>query len=96
VAEDADVVVIGAGVAGLAAAARLCTGGLRVSVLEARRRIGGRVLTLRAAGAPLPVELGAEFVHGTAPQVWELIRSAGLTVVKAGERHLEASHGRLR
>jgi monoamine oxidase len=96
VAEDADVVVLGAGAAGLAAASRLSAAGLRVLLLEARRRVGGRILTLRAAGCPLPVELGAEFVHGTAPESWNLIRHAGLSVLQAGEHHLEAAGGRVR
>ncbi|HEY5678414.1 MAG TPA: FAD-dependent oxidoreductase, partial [Myxococcales bacterium] len=64
-----DVVVIGAGVAGLAAARELRLRGLSVAVLEARDRIGGRVHTLRPDGWPLPVEAGAEFVHGRTPLV---------------------------
>ena len=60
-----DVVVIGAGVAGLAAAAELAEHGLRVRVLEARDRVGGRILTVRPDGLSLPIELGAEFVHET-------------------------------
>src|SRR5690606_26130849 len=45
-----DVIVIGAGAAGLAAAARLSAGGRSVLVLEARERVGGRILTQRAPG----------------------------------------------
>src|SRR5438046_2981696 len=59
-----DVVVIGAGMAGLAAAGRLSRAGLRVVVVEARERIGGRVHTLRESDWPVPVEAGAEFIHG--------------------------------
>jgi monoamine oxidase len=59
-----DVLVIGAGVAGLAAARELELRGHRAVVLEARDRIGGRVHTLRPRGWPMPVEAGAEFVHG--------------------------------
>ncbi len=54
--------VIGAGLAGLAAARELSDRGLEVMVLEARDRIGGRVLTHRAWG--IPVELGATWIHG--------------------------------
>ena len=60
----ASVIVIGAGVAGLAAAGRLARAGVQVTILEARNRIGGRLWTLRdAAGAPL--ELGPEWVTAT-------------------------------
>lgn len=59
--------VIGAGMAGLAAAATLREAGEQVVILEARDRIGGRVSTDRDF-SDVPVELGAEFIHGdTAP-----------------------------
>lgn len=55
--------VIGAGTAGLAAARDLHDMGQTVIVLEARERIGGRVLTDRTI-SETPVEMGAEFIHG--------------------------------
>jgi monoamine oxidase len=57
-----DVVVVGAGVAGLSAARRLAADGHRVIVVEARRRIGGRVHTDRSWNRP--IELGAAWLHG--------------------------------
>ncbi|GGS71879.1 flavin monoamine oxidase family protein [Nonomuraea spiralis] len=57
---ELDVVVIGAGVSGLAAAARLAGAGLAVTVLEARERVGGRIRTHR----PSLLELGAQVIHG--------------------------------
>jgi monoamine oxidase len=57
------VLVLGAGIAGLAAAQDLHSRGFRVVVLEARRRIGGRIWTDRSLGAP--VELGASWLEGS-------------------------------
>ena len=73
----ADVLVLGAGVAGLKAGRDLRDAGRRVVVLEARDRVGGRVWTDRSL-APHPVELGAEFVHGDRADVWDLVRHLGL------------------
>ncbi len=56
------IVVIGAGMAGLAAARQLQDSGHRVTVLEARSRIGGRIDTDRSTGAVL--ERGANWIHG--------------------------------
>lgn len=77
-----DVIVVGAGVAGLHAGCLLAEAGQRVAIIEARRRIGGRIWTqtvsLDHSQLRIPVELGAEFVHGLAPEIWALIRQAGL------------------
>ncbi|HEV7239093.1 MAG TPA: FAD-dependent oxidoreductase [Thermoanaerobaculia bacterium] len=59
-----DVVIIGAGAAGLAAARSLSGAGQRVCLIEARPRVGGRIHTLHLPDLPLPIELGAEFIHG--------------------------------
>jgi len=82
-----DVVVLGAGIAGLAAAERLGAAGRRVVVLEARDRIGGRIFTVDDPGLNLPVELGAEFVHGRPAELVELIRDAGLTLEAVSADH---------
>ncbi len=60
------VIVIGAGIAGLAAAAKLRAAGLAVTVLEARGRIGGRIWTDRA-GLGFPCDMGAGWIHGPSP-----------------------------
>ncbi len=68
-----DVLVLGGGAAGLAAATVLVARGLDVALLEARSRFGGRMWTLREAGG-VSVELGAEFVHGDAPRTVAIAR----------------------
>lgn len=72
---DREVVVIGAGVAGLAAARRLYEMGQRPLTIEARDRIGGRVWTDHSRA---PVEQGAEFIHGEHAATWDAIRSAAI------------------
>ena len=69
-----DIVIIGAGAAGLAAAIELGHAGLAVSILEARNRIGGRIFTLSDPVCRAPVELGAEFIHGRPPELWNLLK----------------------
>jgi monoamine oxidase len=64
VADAKDVVaVLGAGVAGLTAARTLRDSGFSVVIFEARDRIGGRVATVRSNPWPIPIELGASWVH---------------------------------
>jgi monoamine oxidase len=75
---QSDVLILGAGVAGLAAARDLSRAGLRVAVLEARDRVGGRVLTVHPPDVNVAIELGAEFVHGRPPETFELIKEAGI------------------
>jgi monoamine oxidase len=90
-----DVVVVGAGIAGLAAARSLSAGGLKVAILEARDRIGGRVCTLRPPESPAPIELGAEFVHGKPREILDAVREARLTLSKVPIEHWYAQDGRL-
>lgn len=73
---DPAVIIIGAGVAGLAAACQLSRAGLAVHIVEARDRIGGRVFTHIDSVCNCPVELGAEFIHGKSSEIWELLRKA--------------------
>jgi monoamine oxidase len=81
---DADAIVIGAGAAGLAAARSLAERSLRVIVLEARDRVGGRVWSLPSARAAVATELGAEFIHGRAEETMALLRGAGATAIQTG------------
>jgi monoamine oxidase len=90
-----DVIVIGGGVAGLAAAGSLTAAGRRVLLLEARERLGGRVYTSPARGPGVPIELGAEFVHGRPPETWAIIDAARLPTQEVVNLHYVRRDGRL-
>ncbi|MBV9270910.1 MAG: FAD-dependent oxidoreductase [Candidatus Eremiobacteraeota bacterium] len=81
-----DVVVIGAGAAGLAAARTLKQAGVDLLVLEARDRIGGRAYTLADANSEVPVELGAEYIHGDPPATFALLRETGTRALDDAEQ----------
>ena len=85
--------IVGAGVAGLAALADLERAGLRVVCLEARQRIGGRVHTIRDPASPLPIELGAEFIHGRPPEIWQIIREKALAIYDVSNASVPPHNG---
>jgi monoamine oxidase len=85
--DPVDVIVIGGGVSGLAAARELARAKQRVILLEARPRLGGRIHTIRPSGWPQPVELGAEFIHGGNPDLWGLVKRAHARPRKLIVRH---------
>lgn len=70
------VVVIGGGIAGLAAAHRLLATGLRVTLVEATDRLGGKLMTGDIAGTQ--VDLGAESMLARRPEAVDLARAVGL------------------
>lgn len=84
---NADVLIIGAGAAGLAAARYLSERGASVIMLEARNRIGGRIYTHRQQGLAHPIELGAEFIHGNPPELLEIVKAANLRIEKVTDKH---------
>jgi monoamine oxidase len=94
--KPADVVVIGAGAAGLVAARALSRAGRSVVVLEARDRMGGRVYTREDPGLPVPVDLGGEFVHGTADVSFALLRAANTVAIDTGGSAFVYEDGELR
>src|SRR5258705_13467762 len=89
-----DVVVVGAGMAGLTAARALAEAGLKVLVVEAQDRIGGRIWTRHVVDEA--IELGAEFIHGRPPELWALIDEAGLGTAEGGGSQVRFEEGALR
>lgn len=90
-----DVIVLGAGAAGLNAARTLALAGRSVLVLDARDRVGGRIHTVRDEAFGMPVEMGAEFIHGRPAATWALVREAGLTAYDVPFEHWRRHAGRL-
>jgi monoamine oxidase len=91
---DVDVVVIGAGAAGLAAARELRDAGCSIAILEARGRVGGRIYTYRDPAVAAPIELGAEFLHGRTPETDAIVEAAHLHAIDVVGDHWRAEHGR--
>jgi monoamine oxidase len=86
-AEPFDTVIIGAGAAGLVAAAELSRHRGTACVLEARDRLGGRMFTRREPGVTLPIELGAEFIHGRSPVTLAWLTKSNTAIVDvSGDR----------
>jgi len=106
--ETCEVVVIGAGAAGLVAAEELSREGIKVVVIEARPRLGGRIHTVHAnrggrepakgklSADRVAVELGAEFIHGVKNDSWPLIEQAGLATQEVPDRHWTFHEGKLK
>jgi len=88
-----DVLIIGAGAAGLAAWRELQSGRLNVAILEARPRLGGRIFTNRSMLTP--IELGAEFIHGKPPAIWSLLKKAHLDALEIPDVRMVSDAGTL-
>jgi protoporphyrinogen oxidase len=90
-----EVAIIGAGMAGLAAAHVLQAHGVAVELLEATDRIGGRARTLLDHSGVLPIELGPEFVHGRPEATLSLVHEARLALDRVPDVHHQRVHGSL-
>src|SRR5581483_2478161 len=92
--EAKHILVIGGGIAGLAAAVELARSGKRVTLLEANRRLGGRIFTLRRGRTP--IELGAEFIHGGNQPFWNELRAGRLKAIRVPNRFQQFDNGKFR
>lgn len=79
-----DVLIIGAGAAGMMAAKILSGAKKKVCIVEARIKIGGRIHTITKQGFSKPIEAGAEFIHGKLPLTLKLLKQAGIQYYETG------------
>ncbi len=94
-AKEIDVLVIGAGAAGITASLQLAQAGLSVLVLEARDRIGGRMFTIDDKETGASVELGAEFIHGRTPEIFDIVKEHKIHTKEVNGDFLRIDHGEL-
>lgn len=88
------VIIIGGGIAGLGAANELVRCGIDIVLLEAKRRFGGRIHTLKQGS--IPIELGAEFIHGRSPALLQIIKAAELSTHRMPATQQLFEDGRLK
>jgi monoamine oxidase len=90
-----DIIIIGTGAAGLAAARVASKEGKSVTVLEARPRAGGRINTLHKQDFSTPVEAGAEFIHGSLPHTTSLLKEANISFYESDGATWNVNKGKL-
>src|ERR1700749_4880234 len=92
--ESTQILIIGAGAAGLMAAHELAKAGKKVTILEARNRTGGRIHTLDNASFFNYAELGAAFVHGDFPVTLKLRKEMKIEVTPASGEMWNYNNGK--
>jgi monoamine oxidase len=91
-----DIIIVGAGAAGLMAAKELGSKGLKVLILEAQERTGGKIKTVADEKFPFPIEEGPEFIHGDLPVTMGLLKEAGIPYISSDEKMLRIEDGKWR
>lgn len=92
VTEHFDIIVIGAGASGLCAARELTRVKMKILILEARDRIGGRMYTNIPQNFTSPIERGAEFIHGEASYTFQILKEARAEYVQIEGNTFQAHH----
>jgi monoamine oxidase len=92
--DKVDVIIIGGGASGLAAGKEIAKSGKKISVLEARNRLGGRIHTLNVTGFSTHIEAGAEFVHGDMPTTKSLLKEGGIKSYSTAGKYYMIKNGK--
>jgi monoamine oxidase len=92
---DSDILIIGAGACGLMAAYELKGSGKNIVVIEAQNRLGGRIHTLHDNAFLIPVETGAEFIHGDFPITTSLLQKANIKYYEVNGKMFQVRDGKL-
>src|SRR5256885_1514140 len=91
-----DVIIVGAGASGLMAACRLLKDGKSVLILEAMGKTGGRIRTIHDPRFLIPVEEGAEFIHGDFPLTKSILKKANIHYYEITGEFLQKKNGKLK
>ena len=91
-----DVIIIGAGAAGLMAAKDLSNNSVKVLILEGRNRIGGRIYTIHDEAFSMRIEAGAEFIHGKLNNTLHLLNDAGTDYKLVGGHSWQLNEGKIK
>ncbi|MDR3681943.1 MAG: NAD(P)/FAD-dependent oxidoreductase [Flavipsychrobacter sp.] len=93
---NSDIIIAGAGAAGLMAAMQLARAGKKVTVLEANNRLGGRIHTLYNVPGTDYIELGAEFIHGDLEVTLAALKEANINYRPSGGETWHAADGTIK
>ena len=89
-----DVLIIGAGAAGLLAAKELAANGKTVAILEAGEKAGGRIHTIADNNFDTTLETGPEFIHGNLPLTFALLKEANLSATETSGDFINVINGK--